>query len=109
MKNYKVKATVNFPDKTTHQRRLLGEEFICTEERYNELKFKNVIKLVEIIEENDEIDTIIGHRKDDKEYIIPLSPEGTKKMKEIAELIEKNIIKEEIVEKKPRKRKTSKK
>ena len=43
MNNYKVKAIVNFPDKTTHQRRTLGEEFICTEERYNELKFKNVI------------------------------------------------------------------
>ena len=58
MKNYKVKAIVNFPDKTTHQRRVLGEEFICTEERYNELKFKNVIELVEIIEESDEIDTM---------------------------------------------------
>ena len=58
MKNYKVKAIVNFPDKTTHQRRVLEEEFICTEERYNELKFKNVIELVEIIEKNDEIDTM---------------------------------------------------
>lgn len=82
MKNYKVKATVNFPDKTTHQRRVLGEEFICTEERYNELKFKNVIELVEIIEENDEIDT----------------------MDEVAD---KST--EEIVEKKPRKRRTTKK
>ena len=57
MNNYKVKAIVNFPDKTTHQRRIVGEEFICTEERYNELKFKNVIELVEVIEETDEIDT----------------------------------------------------
>ena len=82
MKNYKVKAIVNFPDKTTHQRRTLGEEFICTEERYNELKFKNVIELVEIIEESDEIDTM-------------------------GEVVDKPT--EEIVEKKPRKRKTSKK
>ena len=82
MKNYKVKATVNFPDKTIHQRRTLGEEFICTEERYNELKFKNVIKLVEVIEETKEIDTM-------------------------DEVIDKPT--EEIVEKKPRKRKTSKK
>ena len=82
MKNYKVKAIVNFPDKTTHQRRTLGEEFICTEERYNELKFKNVIKLVEVIEETKEIDTM-------------------------DEVIDKPT--EEIVEKKPRKRKTSKK
>ena len=82
MKNYKVKAIVNFPDKTTHQRRTLGEEFICTEERYNELKFKNVIKLVEIIEENDEIDTM-------------------------DEVVDKPT--EEIIEKKPRKRKTTKK
>lgn len=82
MKNYKVKAIVNFPDKTTHQRRIVGEEFICTEERYNELKFKNVIELVEIIEETDEIDTM-------------------------DEIIDKPT--EEIVEKKPRKRKTTKK
>jgi hypothetical protein len=82
MKNYKVKATVNFPDKTTHQRRVLGEEFVCTEERYNELKFKNVIELVEIIEETEEIDT----------------------MDEVADKPT-----EEIVEKKPRKRKTSRK
>lgn len=82
MKNYKVKAIVNFSDKTTHQRRTLGEEFICTEERYNELKFKNVIKLVEVIEETEEIDTM-------------------------DEVIDKPV--EEIVEKKPRKRKTSKK
>ena len=82
MNNYKVKATINFPDKTTHQRRTLGEEFICTEERYNELKFKNVIKLVEIIEETDEIDTM-------------------------DEVVDKPT--EEIVEKKPRKRRTTKK
>ena len=82
MKNYKVKAIVNFPDKTTHQRRTLGEEFICTEERYNELKFKNVIKLVEIVEESDEIDTM-------------------------DEVVDKPT--EEIVEKKPRKRRTTKK
>lgn len=82
MKNYKVKATVNFPDKTTHQRRTLGEEFICTEERYNELKFKNVIKLVEVIEETEEIDTM-------------------------DEVIDKPT--EEIVKNKSRKRRTTKK
>ena len=82
MNNYKVKAIVNFPDKTTHQRRVLGEEFICTEERYNELKFKNVIELVEIIEETDEIDTM-------------------------DEVVDKPV--EEIVEKKSRKRRTTKK
>lgn len=82
MKNYKVKAIVNFPDKTTHQRRIVGEEFICTEERYNELKFKNVIELVEVIEETDKIDTM-------------------------DEVVDKPT--EEIVEKKPRKRRTTKK
>ena len=82
MKNYKVKATVNFPDKTTHQRRIVGEEFICVEERYNELKLKNVIELVEIIEETDEIDTM-------------------------DEAVDKPT--EEIVEKKPKKRRTTKK
>ena len=96
MKNYKVQAIVNFPDKTTHQRRTLGEEFICTEERYNELKFKNVIKLVEVIEETEEIDTIIENRVD----------ELVDKMNLDANI---DAIVEEIVEKKPRKRKTSKK
>lgn len=82
MNNYKVKAIVNFSDKTTHQRRIVGEEFICAEERYNELKFKNVIELVEVIEETDKIDTM-------------------------DEVIDKPT--EEIIEKKPRKRRTTKK
>jgi hypothetical protein len=97
MKNYKVKATVNFPDKTTHQRRTLGEEFICTEERYNELKFKNVIELVEIIEENDEIDT----------NMIKLIAKPVETIKFVEKVVEKST--EEIVEKKPRKRRTTKK
>ena len=82
MKNYKVKAISNFKDKTIHQARRIGDIFICNEERYNELKFKNVIELVEVIEEIDEIDTM-------------------------DEVVDKPI--EEIVEKKPRKRKTTKK
>lgn len=97
MKNYKVKAIVNFPDKTTHQRRTLGEEFICTEERYNELKFKNVIELVEVIEETDEIDT----------NMIKLIAKPVETIKFVEKVIEKPT--EEIVEKKPRKRRTTKK
>ena len=97
MKNYKVKATVNFPDKTTHQKRIVGEEFICTEERYNELKFKNVIELVEIIEENDEIDT----------NMIKLIAKPVETIKFVEKVIDKPT--EEIVEKKPRKRKATKK
>ena len=100
MKNYKVKAIVNFPDKTTHQRRTLGEEFICAEERYNELKFKNVIELVEIIEETDEIDTIIENRVD--ELVDKMNLDAT------IDTIVDEIV-EEIVEKKPRKRRTTKK
>ena len=97
MKNYKVKATVNFPDKTTHQRRTLGEEFICTEERYNELKFKNVIELVEVIEETDEIDT----------NMIKLIAKPVETIKFVEKVIEKPT--EEIVKNKSRKRKTTKK
>ena len=97
MKNYKVKATVNFPDKTTHQKRIVGEEFICTEERYNELKFKNVIESVEIIEENDEIDT----------NMIKLIAKPVETIKFVEKVIDKPT--EEIVEKKPRKRKATKK
>ena len=102
MKNYKVKATVNFPDKTTHQRRIVGEEFICTEERYNELKFKNVIELVEIIEETDKIDT-----NEIDTNMIKLIAKPVETIKFVEKVIEKPT--EEIVEKKPRKRKTSKK
>jgi hypothetical protein len=97
MKNYKVKAIVNFPDKTTHQRRTLGEEFICTEERYNELKFKNVIELVEIIEETDEIDT----------NMIKLIAKPIETIKFVEKVVEEPT--EEIVEKKPKKRRTTKK
>lgn len=97
MNNYKVKAIVNFPDKTTHQRRIVGEEFICTEERYNELKFKNVIELVEVIEETEEIDT----------NMVKLIAKPVEPIKFVEKVIEKPT--EEIVEKKPRKRRTSKK
>ena len=82
MKNYKVQAISNFKDKTIHQARRIGDIFICNEERYNELKFKNVIELVEIIKEIDKIDTM-------------------------DEVVEKSV--EEIIEKKPRKRKATKK
>lgn len=55
MKNYKVESIMRFTDKVEFVRRNAGEVFYCTEERYNYLKSKNAVKLIEIVEEKEEI------------------------------------------------------
>ena len=83
MKNYKVEATMKFTDKTENGiKRNVGDIFETTKERYEFLKQNNAIKLIEIIEETEEIDTMV-------------------------EVIEKPS--EEFIEKKPKKRRTTKK
>lgn len=52
MKNYKVRATRNFTDALENTKRVAGEEFECTKERYEFLSSKNnAVELIEIIEE----------------------------------------------------------
>lgn len=55
MKNYKVESIMRFTDKVEFVRRNAGEVFYCTEERYNYLKSKNAVKLIEIVKEKEEI------------------------------------------------------
>lgn len=100
MKKYKVETTAKFKDKTIHDYRELNEQFECSEERYEELKFQNIIKLIDIIEENEENNGIIENRVD--ELVDKMNLDAT------IDTIVDEIV-EEIVEKKPRKRKTSKK
>lgn len=55
MKNYRVKATRTFTDGVENIERIGGESiFECTKERYEFLKSKNAVELVEVIEEEKE-------------------------------------------------------
>ena len=47
MKNYLVSATREFTDKEENKARKIGDEFYCTKERYEYLKLKNAVLLVE--------------------------------------------------------------
>ena len=52
MKNYKVEAIMKFTDKEENGiKRNVGDIFETTKERYEFLKRKNAIKLIEIMEE----------------------------------------------------------
>jgi hypothetical protein len=85
MKNYKVEAIMKFTDKEENVRRDMGDVFDCSKERYEYLKAKNAVKLLEITEEK-------------KEEIV--EPE---KKENIKETIEENF------ENKPKKKKHNKK
>lgn len=118
MKNYKVQAIRNFRDSNEIDEktglkieRTINDEFYCTKERYEFLKQNNAVKLVEIVkEENEFITPILGQRKDDVEYIVPLD-NNTEALEKLGEVIKKHIkiVEEEQEKPKPRKKKTSKK
>ena len=62
MKNYKVIATRNFKDSNEidentglKKERIVNDEFLCTKERYEFLKQNNAVKLIEIVEEKEEL------------------------------------------------------
>ena len=56
MKNYKVEATMKFTDKEENGiKRNVGDIFETTKERYEFLKQNNAIKLIEIVEEKEEL------------------------------------------------------
>ena len=46
MKNYKIKALIVFEDLEENKRREIGDEFLCTKERYEFLKNHNAVELV---------------------------------------------------------------
>lgn len=68
MKNYKVEVTMKFTDKEENIKRVpydknlseseneeKGSIFYCTKERYEFLKKNNAVKLIEIVEEKEEL------------------------------------------------------
>lgn len=62
MKNYKVQAIRNFRDSNEIDEktglkieRTINDKFYCTKERYEFLKQNNAVKLVEIVEEKEEL------------------------------------------------------
>ena len=56
MKNYKVEATMKFTDKEENGiKRNVGDIFETTKERYEFLKQNNAVKLIEIVEEKEEL------------------------------------------------------
>ena len=62
MKNYKVIATRDFKDSNEidentglKKERTVNDEFLCTKERYEFLKQNNAVKLIEIMEEKEEL------------------------------------------------------
>jgi hypothetical protein len=80
MKNYKVIATREFKDSNEidentglKKERKVNDEFYCTKERYEFLKANNAVKLVEILEEKQELVAT-------KEAIIEEIPNATGKV-----------------------------
>ena len=98
MKNYKVIATREFKDSNEidentglKKERKVNDEFLCTKERYEFLKANNAVKLVEIVEEKQELVST-------KEAIIEEIPNAT-------EEVEVTLLNEP----KPKKKKSKKK
>lgn len=92
MKNYKVEAIMKFTDKTENGiKRNVGDIFETTKERYEFLKQNNAVKLIEIVEEKEELVAT-------EEPIIEEIPNATGE-------VEVALLNDE----KPRKKKSSKK
>ena len=93
MKNYKVKAIMKFTDKEEDTKRIVDDEFECTKERYEYLKSKGAVTLVEIVDEI--IDNVV---------------EEVVESKEIKEVINNTVDKvvDKFFEEKPKKKKSSK-
>lgn len=81
MKNYKVKAIMKFTDKEEDTKRIVDDEFECTKERYEYLKSKGAVTLVEIVDEI--IDNVVEEVVDDivDEVVDELFEEKPKKKK----------------------------
>ena len=111
MKNYKVQAIMKFTDKEENGiKRNVGDEFETTKERYEYLKFKNAVKLIEVQEA---IDNFVEEEITEEEVqavasaIIEEAEEQNKTVEEVVN----EIIEESKEEAKPKfkKKKSSKK
>lgn len=63
MKNYLVSAIREFIDQEENKARKIGDEFYCTKERYEYLKLKNAVLLVESPETKIEEPKIVKEEK----------------------------------------------
>ena len=109
MKNYKVIATKYFKDSNEIDEktglkveRKVNDVFYCTKERYEYLKENNAVKLVEVIEEKEEIT-----EEEVQAVAVAIVEEAEEQNKTIEEVV--NEIVDEIVEEKPKKKKHNKK
>ena len=115
MKNYKVMATRYFRDSNEidektglKKERQANDVFYCTKERYEFLKINNAVKLVEVQETIDEViekeiteeEVLMPHPNDDIELVVPIHNETIDK-------IAKSML--EVVQEKPKKKKSNKK
>lgn len=95
MKNYKVRAKIDFEDLEEKKQRVASDEFYVTKERYEYLSGKNenrivAVELVEIEENTKKSNFIIGEKTSEEEHIISLDKENTEKLaKEIKKHIKK--------------------
>jgi len=55
MKNYKVKAKIVFDDILEKTKRLIGDEFYCSKERYEFLLAHRAVELIEVEEIKEEV------------------------------------------------------
>lgn len=79
MKNYKVQAIMKFTDKEENGiKRNVGDEFETTKERYEYLKFKNAVKLIEIQET---IDNFVEEKTTEEEVVNEIIEESKEEAK----------------------------
>lgn len=98
MKNYKVKAIMKFTDKEADTKRIVDDEFECTKERYEYLKSKGAVTLIEIVDEvTEEVVQAVANA---------IVEEANEQDKPIEEVVKEIVV--ESVEEKPKKKKSSK-
>lgn len=69
MKSYKVKAKLKFNDTVDNIVREIGDEFLCTEERYKYLLEHNAIEFIEeIIVEEEKVEKFVEPKKKNKRF-----------------------------------------
>ena len=99
MKNYKVKAIMKFTDKEEDTKRIVNDEFECTKERYEYLKSKGAVILVEIVDviTEEEVQAVAN----------AIVEEAIEQDKSVEEIVKEIVVESE--EEKPKKKKHSKK
>ena len=113
MKNYKVEAIMKFTDKEENAKRNVGDEFNTTKERYEYLKSKSAVKLLEIIEDydNEDFGIVQEWENEEQDKTIDEIVDEVIESEEINKVIDKAVDEtvEKLFKEKPKKKKHSKK